>query len=141
MEVSQPDLVRDTKLDITVKEGGTLQVHYLSNPAKGERRVRVEQVWKREKELGRGAFGVVYLEQCSSGYNQGHTRAVKRLRKQDDPSISYHRELEAIAKFSQKKVREMSKFLETPTDHYFVRSIGTVSCNPLVGTRQKSTSF
>jgi serine/threonine protein kinase len=77
---------------------------HLSNPAKGKRRVRVEEVWQLIKELGRGSFGVVYLNKCTSGPGSGQVRAVKRLRKIEEPLLTYHRELEAIAKFSQERV-------------------------------------
>ena len=101
---SQPDLVRDTKLDIEVSDKRAIQVTYLSDSAKGWRRVRSEQVWEQKKELGSGSYGIVHLQKCIEGYNHGQLRAVKRLRKLDSTLASCHQELEAIAKFSQEKV-------------------------------------
>lgn len=101
-----PDLVLDSKLECTVLGDHTIHTKYISNPATGLRRARVESKWQRTKELGRGSLGVVWLEKCTSGPNLGQVYAVKELRKgtRTVPPASYARELEAIAKFSQERV-------------------------------------
>lgn len=104
-----PDLVRDSKLEVQVYRRHVIQVDYVSNPELGHRRVRVEQTWQTARRLGSGAFGVVWLEECTSGPEHGKVRAVKEIWKDKSTStsaIEYSRELEAIAKFSQPRVRD-----------------------------------
>jgi hypothetical protein len=110
MEESPSDLVRDSKLESSILDDYTIHTKYISNPATGERRTRVEERWQRTKELGRGSYGVVWLEKCTSGPGSGQLRAVKELRKEpaNVSPIHYHRELEAIAKFSHERVRPRS---------------------------------
>ena len=100
------DLVTDSKLEIQIFDSFTIQTQYVSNPHEGQRRARVQQIWQRSKELGRGSFGVVWLEECAEGHDKGQVRAVKEIRKdQTNASSNYNQELEAIAKFSQERVR------------------------------------
>lgn len=107
------DLVRDTKLEVEVYPNHTVQITYVSNPATGQRRTRLEQRWQPSGEAGRGSFGYVRLETCSSGPETGQVRAVKELWKSGSGlrALSWVRELEAVAKFSQERVRKPS----TPT--------------------------
>ena len=58
--------------------------------------------WRRGRLLGEGGFGQVYLEECISGGNVGHVRAVKRLQKAKNEN--YYHELNALALFSLGKV-------------------------------------
>ncbi|KAK3317702.1 calcium/calmodulin-dependent protein kinase type 1B, partial [Cercophora scortea] len=85
-----------------------IQTEFISNPATGQRRAPCERRWEPTEELGRGSYGVVTLEKCTSGPASGQVRAVKRLEKGagHHASLSYRRELEAIAKFSQEKYRD-----------------------------------
>ena len=54
--------------------------------------------WVREKELGRGSFGVVWLEKGTSGEQRG----VKEVDKKYLPSdFDYKRELLAMARLSK----------------------------------------
>src|SRR5690242_11884834 len=108
-----PDLVRDTKLEVAVFADHTVHICYVPDPEMRRRRARVEERWERHgnKPLGRGAFGTVWLERCAAGPAAGQIRAVKRISKQGQPrmsTINYARELEAIAKFSQERVRRLS---------------------------------
>jgi calcium/calmodulin-dependent protein kinase I len=99
------DLVTDSKLEIDVFDNYTVQTSYISDPRKGQRRARVQQKWQRLNELGRGSFGVVWLEKCAAGPDQGQLRAVKEVRKEAaNVAPNYYRELEAISKFSQERV-------------------------------------
>jgi calcium/calmodulin-dependent protein kinase I len=100
-----PDHVLDWKLEVYVDEKSTIQTRYISDPAKGLWRSRVQETWQRTRRLGRGAFGVVNLEECASGPSQGQLRAVKELHKGTvTPLVYYSRELEAIVKFSHERV-------------------------------------
>jgi hypothetical protein len=108
MEETLSDLVRDWKLESIVDNNCTIQTRHISNPATGQWRSRVEERWQRKKELGSGTFGIVWLEECTSGPSNGQVRAVKELRKGTTPSsmspTNFSRELEAIFKFSHERV-------------------------------------
>jgi hypothetical protein len=107
------DLVHDTRLETKVVGDRTIHTKYISNPITGQRRQRLEETWERIEELGRGSFGVVWLERCISGPRSGTVWAVKELQKdQASKSVcNYSRELEAIAKFSQARVRFVNSLL------------------------------
>ena len=96
------DLVRLSKLDASFSSDPqyTQHIYYVSNA--GQRRVRQEEQWKRQKELGAGSFGAVYLERCIHGGKEGTVRAVKKIKKPED--TNYYRELEALAHFSYPQV-------------------------------------
>ncbi|KAJ5866146.1 hypothetical protein N7534_000699 [Penicillium rubens] len=98
------DLVKDSKLP--TKFDAELTTHtFLESTLVGGRRGRRrerEEVWKKKRDLGIGIFGTVWLEEC---VGQGKLRAVKEVRKSvpGSRSMDYNRELEAIARFSQRK--------------------------------------
>lgn len=115
-----PDIVRDAKLETQINGDLTIHICHTSNPARRQRPQRVEEVWLRKQVLGKGTFGIVWLETCTSGPNLGELRAVKEIRKEAvarDKSLvlSCARELEAIAKFSHKKVRASARRRTTGT--------------------------
>ena len=99
-----PDIVQDSKLEAAfyLDPEHTQHTHYVSGNISNQRRLRKEQRWKKEKELGRGGFGIIWLERCIQGDSKGEVRAVKKIQKLE--SSYYYRELEAIALFSQTKV-------------------------------------
>ncbi|SPO06158.1 uncharacterized protein DNG_08847 [Cephalotrichum gorgonifer] len=103
-----PDLVQGTKLDTSFDNDYTVHEHddsedeqRLSRPAR-----RVEY-WATEKALAEGGFGEIFLQRCirGGGRRQVEWRAVKMVskRKSRAKKIDYVTELEAIAKFSQKR--------------------------------------
>ncbi|EOO03023.1 putative calcium calmodulin-dependent protein kinase type 1b protein [Phaeoacremonium minimum UCRPA7] len=95
------DLVRDSQLNTRFVAGAIQHVYYLSSSTTRRRRIRTEETWRRQRELGNGTFGRVWLEGCVSGSKQGQLRAVKEISKDGaSTTIDYGRELEAIAKFS-----------------------------------------
>lgn len=99
-----PDFVQVSKLDTQFHTNPDYIQHvkYVSSSNKKTRGTRKEERWKRERRLGRGSFGVVWLQQCIQGVSVGEVRAVKELPRFEDSNC--HRELEAIALFSHTKV-------------------------------------
>ncbi|KAK0619201.1 kinase-like domain-containing protein [Immersiella caudata] len=59
-----------------------------------------EEIWKRQRFLGRGGFGGVWLEKCVSGlgHKTGYLRAIKEI--PNLAGVDFTRELEALATFS-----------------------------------------
>ncbi|WYZ42301.1 hypothetical protein EsH8_V_001196 [Colletotrichum jinshuiense] len=109
------DIITDTRLESEVHTGYTIHFHRISDPNAGLRLRKVEERWKRGRELGSGGFATVWLETCTVGSRQGQLRAVKEIKRSAGalPSSEFARELEAVGKFSQKPYR-----------HCFVRSFG-----------------
>ena len=99
-----PDLVQVSKLDTQFHSDPEhiQHVKYVSSSTTRQRRVRKEEKWKREKRLGHGSSGIVWLERCFQGDTKGEIRAVKEILKL--ASGDYYRELEAMALFSHTKV-------------------------------------
>jgi hypothetical protein len=134
MASSLPDLITDSKLEVESFKDYSIQTRLVSNPATGQRRTRQQERWQRIKELGRGSFGTVWLEECTAGPSSGEVRAVKELCKNPTSvSTNYYRELEAIAKFSQERVSTVDILSKEYT--LIMHSIKTVSFAPSVGTR------
>jgi hypothetical protein len=108
-----PDLVRDSQLDVELRDGCTVHVYLESSFDSRQRAVQREETWKQERHIGGGAFGSVWLETCTSGRQKGAVRAVKKvtLLQNSTRDAVYVRELEAIAKFSHPKVRRVSSVL------------------------------
>ncbi|KAJ5827818.1 Tetratricopeptide-like helical [Penicillium robsamsonii] len=103
------DLIRDSKLetyflpDCRVE---TVHKYQESDPTSGQRLVTRLEHWQRQKRIGSGGYGCVWLETRIKGgpgasAQDGAVRAVKQIDTDQRPgSIDYNRELEAIAKFS-----------------------------------------
>ncbi|KAH7464227.1 hypothetical protein FOMA001_g17881 [Fusarium oxysporum f. sp. matthiolae] len=111
-----PDFVRESQLQAQFghEEGSTALLTIHARPRR--------EVWKRERVLGRGGFGCVWLEKLVSEVGMAPAndayRAVKEIfRPREMPgnsmAMDYIRELEALAKFSQNKYSDC-----------FVRSFG-----------------
>ena len=66
-------------------------------------KVKVERRWDNVVRIGHGAFGEVWLQR--SGREE---RAIKKLPKyrMEDSGIDYRRELDALAKFNNPRVRK-----------------------------------
>lgn len=105
------DLVRDSKLDTQFDPRYTQHVFYVSGLTPQRRKVRKEQRWVRDKTIGTGGGGTVWLETLAPE-NEGEIklRAVKEIRKEPQPYklVDYSRELEAMAKFSNPRVLVIS---------------------------------
>jgi serine/threonine protein kinase len=105
MDWSQlPELVKDTELNTRFEPGYTIHESAEDPHPFATRR---QEVWKRVRTIGQGGFSYVRLEECVRRQDEGtpQKRAVKviRLTRESDIKL-FSRELEATAKFSQKKV-------------------------------------
>ncbi|KAH7125844.1 kinase-like domain-containing protein [Dactylonectria macrodidyma] len=106
-----PDLVRDWELECSeINDACTVHASYVSDPAKGIWRQRIEEKWERKKFLGRGTFGLVSLQECTSGPQVGNDRAVKQISISSGQSTTemkhLSRELLAVIKFSHKQYQD-----------------------------------
>ncbi|KAI3316948.1 kinase-like protein [Xylariaceae sp. AK1471] len=121
--VAVSDLVRDSRLQTSIRGDITEHVSYTSDPSARLRRAQIYERWERQQELGNGTFGCVRLEVCTKGPKAGGYRAVKEIVKEQGTGddIDYQRELEAIAKFSHQNYV-----------HCFVQSFGWYEDNRFI---------
>ncbi|KAH7313556.1 kinase-like domain-containing protein [Stachybotrys elegans] len=96
-----PDLVQDTRLDTTFDDRYTVHHHDDSDDERNARSMRRAEVWQWEHMLARGGCGEVWLQRCVQGGRSHNWRAVKVVPR--ETQVHYISELEAIAKFSQKR--------------------------------------
>jgi hypothetical protein len=97
------DLIEHFKLDAQIYGDHTLHIEYMSDPARGIRKARVEKRWHKERHIGHGTFGNVWLEVYKERDGVTAKRAVKSIQKRQMESfkIDYKRELLALAKLSR----------------------------------------
>lgn len=108
------DLIRDSKLETHFLPGETVHTFQESDSISGRRLVTRSEHWRRQRRIGGGGFGSVWLETRTKGgsprlaQDVGTVRAVKQI--DMDTRLGsidyklYDRELEAIAKFSHSRV-------------------------------------
>ena len=73
-----PDLVIGYhRLDTKFFTGHVQHTTFHSDASQGRRRVKVVRKWYRDRELGRGSYGTVFLERPEGG----ECRAVKEIAK------------------------------------------------------------
>ncbi|EAW17356.1 putative protein kinase [Aspergillus fischeri NRRL 181] len=101
------DLVNDSKLSVRFYEDHFYnEVFDLDSKKPGGplRRRKKEQKWIRERRLGRGTFGDVWLYKCDEdvGTKFQAVKVIPRL-SHSTKAIDYTRELEAMFKFSHRK--------------------------------------
>ena len=103
------------RLDTTFFDGHVQHATFHSDTALGQRRVKVLENWYRDRELGRGTFGTVYLERSG----KGELRAVKEIAKDRNSQIGidYKRELAAMAILRQVRDTEGSIAVDYPLSH------------------------
>jgi hypothetical protein len=103
---SLPDLVRDNRLETSFEDNFTIH-HFDDSDDEAERRSQQRsEYWKDTDALGRGACGEVHLQRCVKGKRTHEFRAVKKIARSLSRAdqFDYVSELEAIAKFSHKRV-------------------------------------
>jgi hypothetical protein len=112
-----PDLVRDSRLETPIFDSRiTVHDYEESGDTPQDRLVRRREEWEREaRPIGRGGFSLVWLEKCTKGNTAQAYRVLKEISMTDSRTrtADYVRELEAIAKFSQRKVPGLAKPLCT----------------------------
>lgn len=101
-----PDLVRDSRLSTVFNDDVTIHQHDDSDDENNARSTWREERWKVTVRLGHGGCGNVWLQECVEGKRGIDKRAVKVIPwlNLKDKKDTYVTELEAIAKFSQKRV-------------------------------------
>ncbi|KAL7941059.1 kinase-like protein [Trichoderma barbatum] len=100
-----PDLVHDTRLNTSIQGGFTIHHHDDSDDENDARSTLRSEYWKTTALLGHGGCGDVWLQECVEGKRSCDRRAVKVIPRLNfkDKKDNYMTELEAIAKFSQKR--------------------------------------
>jgi hypothetical protein len=113
-----PDIVVDTKLDIEVHADHTIHYQWVGDLSRGLRPRRVEEKWRRDQRIGKGGFGTVWVHTCTQGRSRGQCRAIKEIERVEHSlsSSKLVRELEAIGKFSQERVRIRLEYPLPPTN-------------------------
>jgi hypothetical protein len=103
--MTSSDLINHYKLAARIHHGYTEQVIHKSDPINGRRKVTIEKRWHKVKQLGKGAYGVVYLEREETNGVESQ-RAVKQVPKllQSGATVDYSRELSAMAILSKVKL-------------------------------------
>ncbi|KAK7430433.1 hypothetical protein QQZ08_002952 [Neonectria magnoliae] len=116
------ELVRDSRLPATFRCEGQQSYTIHSRPTVHWSRP-TKEVWKHERDLVRGGFGLVELQSIEAEPGRVQYRAVKSIDIADHQSKTkrslYMRELEALAKFSHEKVASYLMRLQT----YLVQEI------------------
>ncbi|KAJ5461269.1 Tetratricopeptide-like helical [Penicillium daleae] len=102
------DLILDSKLGANFLPDCTVHTFQESDPNSRQRLVTRTEHWRRQRKIGGGGFGTVWLETCTRGSRTGPA-AVRAVKQIDLDSrlgkIDYNRELEAIAKFSHARYK------------------------------------
>ena len=93
------DLIDYFQSHVRFTSSYTEHPHRVTDVSRGIRNAIHVQQWSRQKELGRGGFGIVYLESEKSG----RLRAVKQVPKKTGPTMTmdYLREILAMARCSK----------------------------------------
>lgn len=99
-----PDLVEYFKLEAEYDtiDKCTIQTVEVSDKPRSRRKTRVKKKWQRVREVGRGSFGVVWLEALED--KSGEERAVKEIIKDNamvSSGVDYYQELLALGRLSK----------------------------------------
>jgi hypothetical protein len=142
MSANLDDDLDDYKLDSVFHTDPDYVLHtsFRRDLGRGLRKVKVEDKWYRERELGAGTFGSVYLEVTSDQ----RQRAVKQISKHlaTRLGIDYKTELSALAMFAKAKVGFLLHIGFDSIHNHLANSINNIkllwSC--LDGTKTMSIS-
>lgn len=97
---SRTSRINRYKLNAIFNGDTVVHTTYKSDLGAKQRRVEVKTTWRREKELGSGAFGVVWREREEGS---GELRAVKTV-----PRLQLNvREMEALVELQDVSIRNM----------------------------------
>ncbi|KAI1764987.1 kinase-like domain-containing protein [Hypoxylon sp. FL1150] len=106
MDTTLPELVRDSRLEATFHPSPSTPIE-TTHEIRLSRRVLHSETWIRERRLGNGGYGTVWLERRSEMGSRAspQLRAVKELKvpRTQGGRDGYIRELEALAKFSKRR--------------------------------------
>lgn len=136
-----PDIVRDFELEaqfVPDPSVQTIHTYRESDLESGRRLVTRKEHWQRQRKIGSGSFGSVWLEKCIQETRSVQFRAVKQLPIHD--SVDYRRELEAITRFSHPKVRPSHLLLSNHGLKSIYDSTITALPSPLGGTKHRLVS-
>lgn len=101
-----PDIVIDSRIETEALKDCFKHVFKEPDSSNHEGYTLREERWRRDRFLGQGAYGIVYLETCESTEGITKYRAIKEIKKAvgSDYEVDYIRELEAICTFSHPRV-------------------------------------
>lgn len=108
------DLLDHFRQEAVVTEQHTTHIELRTYRSQGRRQVQVETRWAREKIIGSGAFGDVWLESRQKEDAVRAMRAVKVISKHrmQECDIDYKKELLALAKFSKRSYQQEDVLVE-----------------------------
>ncbi|KAJ5234999.1 uncharacterized protein N7469_004167 [Penicillium citrinum] len=109
------DLLDHFRQDAVVTEQYTIHVELQIDRNQRRRQVEIETRWTRDRIIGSGAFGDVWLESKQRLEEDGRAmRAVKVIskRRMQDWRIDYEKELLALAKFSKRSYQQENVLVE-----------------------------
>jgi hypothetical protein len=101
------DLIEHFRQDAVVTRECITHIEYRACRARGIRKEKVEKRWYRERTIGHGAFGKVWLEVTRED-DDVQKRALKIIDKSRmlGLHVDYKKELLALAKFSKEKYQQ-----------------------------------
>ena len=111
--MASPDLVIGYhKLETKFFTGHVQHTIVRSDASQGRCRAKVVKKWYRDRELGRGSFGTVFLERSEKGEH----RAVKEIAKDGNSAITidYRRELMAMASLAKVQAAGTPRTVDCP---------------------------
>lgn len=132
-----PLKIDESRLETTF-ESDSVVVHtsYETDRAVKRRRVEVRSRWTRIKEIGSGAFGVVWLEKNEGGDKRAVKGLFRRLMKAQ--KIDFSRELQALTELREVSV---SNLFSACTRLTVMISINSSLYSSSAGTMTKSISI
>jgi hypothetical protein len=107
MESRPSDLVLETQIQVEFDADLTHRFTIPPETLSGQyvRRKQRKETWQVQKLLGSGSCSTVFLQKCLTSEGPVELQAVKAIHKPVvSECIPCYKELEAIAKFSQRKV-------------------------------------